>query len=175
MKNKKVIIIYVVAVLAVIVAANTIVHYFSPVTLDAEYLTELEMGFTSYDDLFYVYELEQGDGVFCFATISGDSEHIAMVYLEKARHGYYKKYTVTFDIDTLRSDDTQFSEVASVNSSYTDESVYYSIFSNPQRESVTVNSREVTVHSIEVDIDEEIQSFGFWSIVLPDDEPVYVS
>lgn len=173
MKKGRNIIIYIVIVLGIIIAVNTIRH-FSPVTLDADYLTELEMGSTSYDNLFYTYELEHGNGVFCFATISGDSEHIAMVYLEKAKHGYDKKNTVTFNIDTLYSDDTQFSEIISVNSSYKDESIYYSIFSDPQRESVVVNGNEVNVEVISFKLGGETRTIGFWSVVLPNDDTINV-
>ena len=51
-------------------------------------------------------------------------------------------------MNTLSNDDTRFDKMIAVNSSYENETVYYSVFSTPQRKSVVVNGKEVAVESI---------------------------
>lgn len=159
----------------ILFAGNTIRHFY-PVSLDADYLTNVSMSFdTPYEDLIYTHELEQGDGVFCFATIANNNQKINLVYLEKNKPQYSYKYKFTFNVNTLFDDDTKFDEVISVNSSYKNETVYYSVFTDPQRKSVAVNGQEVSVKSITFQLEGETQTIGFWSVVLPNYEMIYVS
>ena len=91
-EKNRIVFIYIAIILVIFFAGNTIRH-FSPVTLDADYLTKVTMSFTTpYEKLIYTHEWVQGNGVICFVTIANDNQNFDMVYLEKRKSQYSYKY-----------------------------------------------------------------------------------
>lgn len=174
MKGNRTVLIFLAVVLGILFTVNTILH-FSSEPLDAGNLTDIVMASALYEEVIDSFELEHGDGVVCFATIANDDSHFDIVYLEKKQNTYSYKSKVTLNVNMVSNDDTCFDEFFALHSSYKNQSVYYSVFSDPQRKSVIVNDNEVDVELITFELGGETYTFGFWSVVLPDDVPVTVS
>ena len=145
-----------------------------PVELNLDYLnSQFDVGF---DQLLYTEDKLEGDAVICLLRTTGDK--LCATYLEKRGEGkYMTQMWDVIGVDKISDQPSAYNQFVplSYRSTYENKTIYYSIFTNPQMETVTVSGNSIEVHKINVELQGTEYNFGFWCCILDSDEPVEIS
>ena len=131
------------------------------------------------EKLFYVHDLEEGDGVIalCSGKPANESKDaLYFVYMEGDFPDHDSKGLEIRTLENLYDHDekTVFKSDWIITSSYKDQDIYYNLYLNPTTDTLKVNGEEVQVEKIPIELEGKSYTLGFWYKLLPKDTVVTV-
>ncbi|MBE6586854.1 MAG: hypothetical protein E7647_00400 [Ruminococcaceae bacterium] len=143
-----------------------------PATLNVEYINEIYSGSVHFTELIYSEEIEEG--YLCLLKTSTNELNFAYLEQKKDMISYSVKSRASIDPSTLGSDYSIYDTLTPLMSLYGNNKFCFSVFTEPDCDTVTVNGYDIPVHQFDFKIGEETKKLGFWVMKASLDEDIEI-
>ena len=143
-----------------------------PETMNLEYINEIYSGSVKFTELIYCEEIEEG--YLCLLKTSTNELNFAYLEQKKDMISYSVKSRASINPSTLGSDYSIYDTLTPLMSLYGNNKFCFSVFTEPDCDTVTVNGYDIPVHQFDFKIGEETKKLGFWVMKASLDEDIEI-